>query len=80
MNSKAWTFKKKTTQKNLSKNLFLEFWIKESYTMYVCISLYSLPFMGFESSRIITNKSLKITQKPPSIIGPATWSLFPGGH
>ena len=37
--------------------------------MYVCsISLYSLPFTGFESlpESVQTNKSLKITQKPPS--------------
>ena len=49
--------------------------------MYVCISLYSLPFYGFwESSRMSTNKSLKITQKTPKVICTVTWSLFPGDH
>ena len=43
-------------------------WIQPSRSgMYVCISLYSLPFTGFESlpESVQTNLS-KITQKPPS--------------
>ena len=39
--------------------------------MYVCISLYSLPFTGFESlPESVQNKSLNHPQKPPSNFAP----------
>ena len=73
---------------SLRKQIFL---IKEIFFLHIIqshlvefnmyISLYSLPFTGFESvpESVQTNLS-KYPETPKYIICPATWSLFPGGH
>ena len=50
------------------------------FIMYVCISLYSLPFTGFESLPESVQTNLSKSPRNPQVICPATWSLFPGGH
>ena len=49
--------------------------------MYVCISLYSLPFTGFESLPESVQTNLSKSPRNPQVICPGDMEpLFPGGH
>ena len=62
---------------NILKKILMQ---TKAHVCNMYISLYSLPFTGFESLPESVQTNLSKSPRTPQVICPATWSLFPGGH